>query len=198
MVDALWDWLDEGKNALDGFREYAKDTFRDIVSELMRSIVLKNVVGSFSDDMAALYERYAEGRADEMTLAAMVSDRVSALSEDYARQLPALQKMLEEINDGFGEAGINLKNIADTGQEKQRGGFETLSQETGGFLLGQFTAIRIHTGDLKDMVFDMMLGFAVFVAHLAAIEKNTADTVKEVKALRDEFKRARIEGFKMI
>ena len=38
MVDSLWDWFDEGKDALDSFKEYAGDTFRDIASLPSRTI----------------------------------------------------------------------------------------------------------------------------------------------------------------
>lgn len=60
FVDSLWDWFDNGKDALDSFKDYASDTFRDIVSDMMRTIVLDKVVGSFGDDIAALYEEYAK------------------------------------------------------------------------------------------------------------------------------------------
>ena len=45
------------KDALDSFKEYASDTFRDIVSDMLRTIVLDKVVGTFSDDISALYEK---------------------------------------------------------------------------------------------------------------------------------------------
>lgn len=32
FVDSLWDWFDNGKDALDSFKDYASDTFRNIVS----------------------------------------------------------------------------------------------------------------------------------------------------------------------
>lgn len=56
FVDSLWDWFDEGKSALDSFKEYASGTFRDIVSDMLKTIVLENVVGSFGDDIASIYE----------------------------------------------------------------------------------------------------------------------------------------------
>lgn len=68
FVDSLWDWFDNGKDALDSFKDYASDTFRDIVSDMMRTIVLDKVVGSFGDDIAALYEEYAKGKIDETEL----------------------------------------------------------------------------------------------------------------------------------
>ena len=58
FVDSLWAWFDEGKDALDSFKDYASETFRDIVSDMLRTIVLDKVVGSFSEDIATLYEEY--------------------------------------------------------------------------------------------------------------------------------------------
>jgi hypothetical protein len=39
MVDSLRDRFDGGKDALDSFHEYASDTFRNIVSDMMRTTV---------------------------------------------------------------------------------------------------------------------------------------------------------------
>ena len=44
MVDSIWDWFDEGKDALDRFKDYAKQTFRDIVSDMIKTILLIKII----------------------------------------------------------------------------------------------------------------------------------------------------------
>ena len=108
MVDALWDWLDSGKSALDSFKEYASDTFRAIVSDMMKSIILSKVVDGYQNDIAKLYEDYSLGKMTEEQLAMAVADRTGDLVDSYEKHLPTLEKTMESINKQFEKAGITL------------------------------------------------------------------------------------------
>lgn len=139
FVDSLWAWLDEGKDALDAFKDYASDTFRDIVSDMLRTIVLDKVVGSFSDDISAIYERYAEGKLSEEELMGEVAKLTEGLIGRYETNLPALEGVLNNIYTMLGNAGIDLKNSS-TSQQASSGAFTTMSEDTGAELSGRFTA----------------------------------------------------------
>lgn len=149
MVDALWTWLDEGKNALDSFKEYASDTFRDIVSDMMRTIILEKVVGSFSTDIADLYEQYASGKLTEEQLIQGVAKRTEGLADDYESNMPVLQEILKNVSDYLQAAGIDISGISTTSQEASARGFQTMSQDTGDELNGRFTALQIAGEEIK-------------------------------------------------
>ena len=97
MTDSLWDWLNNGKDALDSFKDYADDTFKDIINDMMQTIVLKEVFGSFQDDIEKLYESYATGSIDEAKLAEGVSTLAQTLLGNYEEQLPGLKQLLESL-----------------------------------------------------------------------------------------------------
>lgn len=109
FVDSLWDWFDNGKDALDSFKDYASDTFRDIVSDMMRTIVLDKVVGSFGDDIAALYEEYAKGKIDETELMKKVAERTEGLVGDYQSAIPELQNIMDLVGGYLKDAGIDIR-----------------------------------------------------------------------------------------
>lgn len=109
FVDGLWDWFDNGKDALDSFKDYASDTFRDIVSDMMRTIVLDKVVGSFGDDIAALYEEYAKGKIDETELMKKVAERTEGLVGDYQSAIPELQNIMDLVGGYLKDAGIDIR-----------------------------------------------------------------------------------------
>jgi hypothetical protein len=98
------------------------------------------------------------------------------------------------------EQGWDMSKLAngDKTQGREKGSFETLSQQTGEFLLGQFTAIRVHAGNIHDLISNMFIDYAAIAGYLKAIADNTLNTVAELKQLRADFKRARDEGFKII
>lgn len=143
FVNSLWDWFDSGKNALDSFKDYASETFRDIVSDMMRTIVLDKVVGSFSDDIAALYEEYAKGAINEKELMKRVAERTSGLVNNYEQNIPTLKNILEQVDGYLNSAGIDLSQSSSSSQSSTSKGFQAMSQETGEELNGRFTALQI-------------------------------------------------------
>lgn len=152
FVDSLWTWFDEGKDALDTFKDYASDTFRDIVSDMLRTIVLEKVVGSFSDDIADIYEEYAKGAIDETELMKKVGDRTEGLVDSYETQIPALQAIMEQVEAYLNQAGISLHGDSSYSQEASSKGFETMSEETGSELNGRFTALQISNEETKNQI----------------------------------------------
>ena len=143
MVDSIWDWFDEGKNALDSFKDYAKDTFRDIVSDMIKTILLKDVFKDFKDNIANLYEEYSKGNLTEAQLSEAVSKETNAVMDRYQSTLPVLQDTVNGITKGIKDiTGIDLKdNGKSTSQSSSKGSFETITQDQAGEMNGRLTGI---------------------------------------------------------
>lgn len=139
VVDSLWDWLDSGKDALDSFKEYAGDTFRDIVSDMLKTIVIDKVIGTFSKDISDMYDKYATGKLTEEELAAEVAKRTQGLVNSYETALPTMENILTNINENFKKAGIDLTNTSSS-QNSTSKGYSTTSQETSEEISGRLTA----------------------------------------------------------
>ena len=148
FVDSIWAWFDEGKDALDSFKDYASDTFRDIVSDMLRTIVLDKVVGSFSDDIATLYEEYASGKLNEEELMRKVAERTEGLIGNYEKNIPTLENILENVNGYLEKAGIDMEGSSS--QEASKKGFATASQDSIDELNGRFTALQIAGEEIKN------------------------------------------------
>jgi hypothetical protein len=153
MVDSLWDWFDEGKNALDSFKDYAGDTFRDIASDMLRTLIMKNVFGDYQDDIAKLYEDYSisEGTASDLTkLNEGVTKYTQDLMDRYADQLPALQSMITQIGASMEGIGINLKDT-----ESSKSGIvanvQSLTEDTGNRLYGVVNGSYGHLSAIRAM-----------------------------------------------
>ena len=189
FVDSLWDWLDNGKDALDSFKDYASSTFRDIVSDMMRTIVLDKVVGTFSDDIAALYEEYAKGAIDETELMKKISERTSGLIDNYQQNIPTLQNIMDEINGYLQDAGIDLKKSESTSQQKATaGGFETMSQDTATELNGRFAALQIAGEEIKNQSItqseslNLLTMKADTLLSIGSETRNIADEARDIMA----------------
>ena len=199
FTESLWDWFDNGKDALDSFKEKASATFRDIVTDMMRTIVLEKVVGSYSDDIAAMYNEYAEGTLSEKELMDQVAERTNQMIDIYDQQLPTLQGLMTTLSTSLSDVGIDIqKKQEEKSQTAEKGAFQTMSQETGSLLEGQFTAIRIHTSNIYGLMVGMEKEGKLINNSLTAIEKNTYNTVGELKEVNNKLKQIKVEGIKVL
>lgn len=191
FVDSLWDWFDNGKDALDSFKDYASDTFRDIVSDMMRTIVLDKVVGSFGDDIAALYEEYAKGKIDEAELMRKVAERTEGLVGDYQSAIPGLQNIMDLVGGYLKDAGIDIKQPEGSSQSGRAGTVTSMTEETAGRLEGVGNAaldrvISIDnnlTRHLEGMATSLgkIAGNSEYLKHLETINENIAELRRGVK-----------------
>lgn len=191
FVDSLWDWFDNGKDALDSFKDYASDTFRDIVSDMMRTIVLGKVVGSFGDDIAALYEEYAKGKIDETELMKKVAERTEGLVRDYQSAIPVLQNIMDLVGGYLKDAGIDIKQPEGSSQSGRAGTVTSMTEETAGRLEGIGNATLDHvisidnnlTRHLEGMATSLgkIAGNSEYLRHLETINENIAELRRGVK-----------------
>ena len=191
FVDSLWDWFDNGKDALDSFKDYASDTFRDIVSDMMRTIVLDKVVGSFGDDIAALYEEYAKGKIDETELMKKVAERTEGLVGDYQSAIPELQNIMDLVGGYLKDAGIDIRQPEGSSQSGRAGTVTSMTEETAGRLegIGNAALDRIISIDnnltrhLEGMATSLgkIAGNSEYLRHLETIYENIAELRRGVK-----------------
>lgn len=177
FVDSLWNWFDTGKDALDSFKEYASGTFRDIVSDMLRTIVLDKVVGTFGDDIAAIYEKYASGQINEHDLMRLVADRTQSLIGNYQNQLPALQGLLEQMGSMLQGAGIDLSDSATGGgvsQSPQSGALTTMSQDSISAFEGIGRSLQTHVISLDETVKQLKESRQADSEALSQIAENTS------------------------
>lgn len=175
FVDSLWDWLDNGKDALDSFKEYASDTFRNIVSDMLRSIVLSKVVDKFDEQIATLYERYSKGEIDEQSLMKQVADATKDLIGRYETNIPTLENILNTVNGYFKDAGINLKQESDDDSRKpSTKGITAASQDSVNELNGRATAIQGHTYSINEGIKALVGNCATILEYLGGIKENTS------------------------
>lgn len=191
FVDSLWDWFDNGKDALDSFKDYASDTFRDIVSDMMRTIVLDKVVGSFGDDIAALYEEYAKGKIDETELMRKVAERTESLVGKYQDSIPELQNIMDLVGGYLKDAGIDIRQPEGSSQSSRAGTVTSMTEETAGRLegIGNAALDRIISIDnnltrhLEGMATSLgkIAGNSEYLRHLETINENIAELRRGVK-----------------
>ena len=175
---------------IDGFKQGKRSAadFADDFEEMMRGAVLNSLKMLSDEGVRNFYEKWASLANDEDGLTEEDIENLRQLWEDTINRIGEQAKDLERIT------GTSLTST----QDAQKGMFQTMSQQTGTDLLGQFTAIRIHTGNIYDLINNMFLDYGSIAGYLSAIAQNTAATVTELKGFRGDFKRVKEEGFKIL
>ncbi|SHE95351.1 tape measure domain-containing protein [Bacteroides luti] len=150
FVSSMWDWLDNGKDALDSFKDYASNTFRDIVSDMLKTMILDKVVDGFQNDIAGFYEKWSAGNLTYEDLMAQVTARTATLMNSYQAQLPTLQDMLKNISAGLNGIGIDITNTDSSSRSGTTKGVTTASQDSVDDLTGRATNIQGHTYTISE------------------------------------------------
>ncbi len=183
MIDGLWDWLDEGKDALDSFKGYAKDTFRDIVSDMLKTIVMKKVFGTFEDDIAKIYEKYSGNDTDMASFAAEISEKVKKLTDRYAEELPYLQELLKQISTSFSQSGIDLKDSSSASQSANTSVVSQVTEETMTWLAGGMVAQTNRLISVDNNITEFRNQLAAALSPLTEIAANTREMAERLAGI---------------
>lgn len=162
MSDAMWDWFDEGKNALDSFKEYSKKTFRDIVSDMMKTIILSNFGNKYAEDISDLYTEYVKGGMGEKQLIEKVGVRTNELMDSFQRNIPVLEEVMNTASQVFKQYGIELKDIAEESSlSALQQGISQISETTANALESYMNSVNqqvYYHSTLLEQIRDAIMG----------------------------------------
>lgn len=115
MTDAIWDWFDNGANALRSFRDLAADTFRGIATELMQTMLYDKIFSQFKDSIYGLYEEYFYAKSNpnidfsEEKLTNDISQEVGKIYGQFEDSSEAMKEFLEYFEGQLNEEGLTMK-----------------------------------------------------------------------------------------
>jgi len=181
----------------DGFMsgKRSMEDFADDFETLMKNAVRASFRINVSDMMAKdFFQKFVDATQSDFILTA---EEIAALKDDFRQRIEDAGNQWKMFEDILSQAGIELDNMTGK-QQKQVGGFQTMSQETGGLLLGQFTAIRVHTGNIYDLINNLSLDRGTIATILTSISQNTYNTVRELVKVNERFRRIEAEGVKIV
>lgn len=138
------------KAAIDDFAQAYADAWatgndrakssKDLVKQMIKQMVMEAIKATTSGPMEALRQKLAEFFADGV---------ISAWEREQLEKGAAdLTKLLD---DQYGWADDYLQDEEKaSSQDSQRGGFETMSQETGTELNGRFSALQVSNEEIRN------------------------------------------------
>lgn len=139
------------KSAIDDFAQAYADAWaagddrakssKDLVKQMIKQMVMEALKAATSEPMEKLRQKLAGFFSDKI-ISAWEREQIEKGAEDLTKQL----------DDQFGWADEYLQGDKDSSssQDSTRGGFESMSQETGSELNGRFTALQISNEEIKN------------------------------------------------
>lgn len=197
LTDALWDWLSNGEDVMDKFREYAADTFKNIAQDALKAMITKNIFEPFQEQLEDLTIAYSTGQIDETAYMAAVAEFAKQASASIEAQLPVLQNAAQVIEMAMEGAGIDIVGNDTVQQSGKAGAFTTMSQDQAGKLEGLFVSGQMHWASIDDRMEDVAARMSSVQDHLRQIATNTGYSAQSLSEIKDDIKKMIRDGLKV-
>ena len=196
LTDALWDWLANGENVMDKFREYAADTFKNIAQEALKAMITKNIFEPYQEQLEDLTIAYSTGQIDEAAYMAGVAEFAKQASASIEAQLPVLQNAAQIMETAMEGAGIDI--VGDQRQQSGKAGaFTTMSQDQGTKLEGLFVSGQMHWASMDDKLTDVSEQIGIAGDTLKRIEEHTGNSARSLERIEEDIKIIKRDGLKV-
>ena len=197
LTDALWDWLSNGEDVMDKFREYAADTFKNIAQDALKAMITKNIFEPFQEQLEDLTIAYSTGQIDETAYMAAVAEFAKQASAAIEAQLPVLQNAAQVMEMAMEGAGIDIVGNDTVQQSGKAGAFTTMSQDQAGKLEGLFVSGQMHWASMDDRLEDVASRMSSVQDHLRQIATNTGSSAQSLGEIKEDIKKMIRDGLKV-
>lgn len=99
MTEAIWEWFDNGADALIKFQDLATNTFRNIANEIMKTALLQHVFKPFEDELLALQTEYSGGNMSEEQYWEKAMEISGRAMDAMESSIPYYEQMLENMEE---------------------------------------------------------------------------------------------------
>lgn len=114
MSNAVWEWLANGKDALQQFKDAASKTFADIGKEMIKQLLLKSVFKDVDKNLQDLYDKYAQGNVSDEQLVEQMGAIMGGVLNSAETNMPKLEAFAEKYKDVLANFGYDV-----TGNQEQ-------------------------------------------------------------------------------
>ena len=192
MTDALWDWLDTGKDMLDSFEDYASDTFRNIAKDAVKSFLKINIIDKYQDKLNDIFTAYSLGVPgyDELGLGLAVASVAGEIRDSYEALIPALQTLGETLADAFDIQGYDIVSGGDSGGSAAANTLRDVTEQTADLIASYVNSIRADLSVNRSMIasyFPQYLeAMTQNLQQIRQIEANTAAIMKSNQTIAEK------------
>lgn len=187
MTDALWDWLDTGKDILDSFEDYASDTFKNIAKDAVKSFLKINLIDKYQEKLNDIYTAYSLGLYNEQQLGLAVASVAGEIKTSLESLSPALQVLGETLENAFDIQGYDIVNGGNSSSSASAT-IKGITEQTWDLGISYWNAIRADVSINRAMIEQYFPLFYTSITSgntkLQNIENNTAAIMRSNDEIR--------------
>lgn len=172
MTDAWMNWLDTGEDVMDTFKDYSKDTFREIVKDQLKQNVFKDVFKPYIDQLSKDTTAYLNDGVMEEGFADKLAEDTKKMMGDFESKSDKFKSLLEAYDKALEGIGIDI-NDAQNGRNAEARGIARASQESVDENNARLAMMQQHTYTINANVAQLVSYSASALEHLSAIHSNT-------------------------
>ena len=167
----------------------AKDAAEDISEYFMRAMLSNKIGELYADKLEEWWQDFGRAMEDGDLDA---KEREELLNR-YLGYVEDAQKLRDDITSATGYTGEG-----GTSQSGKSGAFsQSITYDQGAKLEGLFTSGQMHWASMDGHTENISEKMSIAEGHLARIEENTGNCVKELKEIKDEVKKQNRDGIKV-
>lgn len=170
MTDAWMNWLDTGENVMDSFKDYSADTFRNILQDLLKSQIYKDVFAKYKDNISELTSQYIGDKIDIEDYASQIKEATSEVTGKL--QDKRFQEIVDAWRDQLKDIGIDITGET-TGRTAEARGIARASQESVDENNARLAMMQQHTYSINANVMQLTNTSAQMLLQLQGIRSNT-------------------------
>lgn len=184
ITDALWDWLETGKDVMDSFKKYSSDTFKDIAQEMTKQLVNGLIFDKYKKELAEIYEAYSLAKStgvNEQDALALLEKGILTATDEFlnttANEIPVLKKAVQHLQEGFMQRGIDIVG-SDSETYTQNASAKSLSgmsEDMGAEMNGRLTSVQIGVYTIVDIIQQQAINITGIANSMAAIHSLMSD-----------------------
>lgn len=188
MTDALWDWLANGEDALDKFKEYASDTWKSIAKDIVKTFMKVTVLDKYADSFKDLFKLWSLGGISDQNLISSISGLSGMIAQDFEASLPIAQKLAETLNAAFASQGYDIAKGSSGSSSGLSKSIQGMTEETSNLLASYLNATRADVSYIKQLSIEYFpMYYSVLTSSnntLRSIENHTAAIVNSNAAIQ--------------
>lgn len=170
MTDAWMNWLDTGENVMDSFKDYSADTFRNILQDLLKSQIYKDVFAKYKDNISELTSQYIGDKLDIEDYASQIKEATSEVTGKL--QDKRFQEIVDAWRDQLKDIGIDITGET-AGRTAEARGIARASQESVDENNARLAMMQQHTYSINANVMQLTNTSAQMLLQLQGIRSNT-------------------------
>lgn len=189
MTDALVNSFLKGEDAAKAFYESASSMVQNLVKDMINAAVIAPIIKKATEDAMSIMEDTSLTDEQRMEKLMLVVDDI--LNKGLEAQDQA--KGLYDYSNGKWKeiTGKELFTNDSTSQSSTSGGFQTMSQDMGGELNGQFTALQMSGVNIEGNTLTISADLKLLLGQTLTI----SDSVKQSLAILDESRTIQINSY---